>query len=65
MLIETDEEFYPDSVNREELVEEILNYVKKDLTNEKPELLYLYGTAIHYDSLDTIINTVIGKLDNK
>ena len=64
MLIETDEEFYPDSVNREELVEKILNYVKKDLTNEKPELLCLYGTAIHYDNLDTIINTVINKLGN-
>lgn len=65
MLIETDEEFYPDSVDREELVEKILDYVEKDLINEKPELLCLYGTAIHYDNLDTIINTVIGKLDRK
>lgn len=65
MLIETDEEFYPNSVSREELVEKILDYVETDLINEKPELLCLYGTAIHYDSLDTIINTVIGKLDRK
>lgn len=64
MLIETDEEFYPDFADREELVEKILDYVEKDLTNEKPELLCLYGTAIHYDNLDTIINTVTSKLNN-
>jgi hypothetical protein len=65
MLIETDEEFYPESVSRDELVEKILDYIEYNLYDEQPELLSLYGTAVHYDNLNTIISTVIDKLYEK
>ena len=65
MLVETDEEFYPESISRDELVEKILDYIEYNLYDEQPELLSLYGTAVHYENLDTIISTVIQKLYNK
>lgn len=65
MLVETDEEFYPESVSRDELVEKILDYIEYNLYDEQPELLSLYGTAVHYENLDTIISTVIQKLYEK
>ena len=65
MLVETDEEFYPESVRRDELVEKILDYIEYNLYDEQPELLSLYGTAVHYENLDTIISTVIQKLYEK
>lgn len=65
MLVKTDEEFYPESVNREKLVEKILDYIEYRLYNEMPELLSLYGTAVHYENLDIIIKTVIGELYEK
>lgn len=65
MLVETDEEFYPESVSRDELIEKILDYIEYRLYGEMPELLSLCGTAVHYENLDTIISTVIQKLYEK